>query len=347
MASYTKEVSERISKVNRSFKTSLNNRLDRMSFKDTDGTTYDSETGNHDTKNVYFVQRDANTIELWKGDTKISGSGGGGIRVNNCLITLDNSGFVSGEVSSDTSLNSASYPNANGIVSLKTTGVYSNGTWTKQNAPSSSGVCLNNNQYVGWGRMAEKKYPIFTLDIVRPLSGVLETLYFYDCQTSVSQRRTYDKTSVYQNRTIGSFTGSTYDWPTTLPIDAKELASWYSDIYIERYSNGILLSSGWYSSNGLTPYEAPNAMISLRFTDIVWDQTYGAVSRTGHSLWHGYDRCDEYPKSSGHCRQLGLLYDFGSSTALEAPWIRFDTANVTPTDNNEYKEYLLIKGECS
>lgn len=323
----------------------LNARLDSQRLKVLTGTEYDAGVGTHKDDTIYFVKRSATNWELYKGETKISGQGGSGINITNCLITLSSYGFVSGEVTSDTSLNSASYPNATGSFHIKTTGVYSGGSWSKTNAPSSSGVCLNHNQYAGWSTAPIQAYPMLVIDIVRSLSGTYETLYFYDCQTYVSQTRAYDASSTYQNRTIGNFSGTSYDWPIPSDSSARGLAYYDSAIYIERYSGGTLLSSGWYYPDSSGSHMSPYNNITLRFNSIHIDQNYGPVANN-FDLYFNNNVCFEIGSDMGLCRQLGLRYDFGATTTLETPWLRFDTANVSTHDNNEYTQALLIAGQC-
>ena len=53
----------------------LNTRLDNLYLKTLTGTAYDAGVGSHNSNCLYFVQRDSSTIEVYKGDTKISGKG--------------------------------------------------------------------------------------------------------------------------------------------------------------------------------------------------------------------------------------------------------------------------------
>lgn len=323
----------------------LNARLDNQTLKVLSGTEYDAGIGTHPETTIYFVKRSATSWDLYKGETKISGQGGSGINITNCLMTLDSTGFVSGEVTTETSLNSASFPNATGSFVLKTVGTYSGGTWDKRNAPSSSGVCLNRNQYAGWSTAPIQAYPMLVIDIVRPTSGTYETLYFYDCQTICSQTRTYDSSSTYQGRTIGNFNGTSYDWPVPSDGTAKSVASYDSAIYIERYSGGTLLSSGWYYPDGSGSHMSPYHTLTLRFNSIFVDQNYGPVAMN-FEIYFNNNVCFEIGSDIGLCRQLGLRYDFGATTTMETPWLRFDTANISAHDNNEYTEALLIAGQC-
>ena len=60
---------------NKKAQETINKRLDRMRFSDISGTDFDAGVGTHADNLVSFVTRSASTVELYKGDTKISGTG--------------------------------------------------------------------------------------------------------------------------------------------------------------------------------------------------------------------------------------------------------------------------------
>lgn len=63
----------------------LNKRLDGMRFKNISSAGYDSSEGNHYDETVYLVDK-GDHIELYKGDTPISGKGGGLIIENGVVV---------------------------------------------------------------------------------------------------------------------------------------------------------------------------------------------------------------------------------------------------------------------
>ena len=75
---FTKEEEKRLNDVHAQIQKNLNSRLDGLRFREVDAATFDGDAGKHDDKQISFVQRDENTIEMYMGDTKIGSSGSGG-----------------------------------------------------------------------------------------------------------------------------------------------------------------------------------------------------------------------------------------------------------------------------
>lgn len=77
---FTKEEEKRLNDVHAQVQKNLNSRLDGFRFREVDAETFDEDAGKHDDKQISFVQRDENTIEMYMGDTQIGSSGSGGSR---------------------------------------------------------------------------------------------------------------------------------------------------------------------------------------------------------------------------------------------------------------------------
>ena len=75
---FTKEEEKRLNDVHAQIQKNINSRLDGFRFREVDASTFDGDAGKHDDKQISFVQRDENTIEMYMGDTKIGSSGSGG-----------------------------------------------------------------------------------------------------------------------------------------------------------------------------------------------------------------------------------------------------------------------------
>lgn len=73
--SYKKTNNAQNSKDQKQVQTNINERLDRMRFNDVTGTDFDAAIGTHTNDLISFVTRDSSTVELYKGEIKVSGAG--------------------------------------------------------------------------------------------------------------------------------------------------------------------------------------------------------------------------------------------------------------------------------
>ena len=85
-----KDDAQKIEQAASNIQRNLNKRLDGLYFRVVDGNDFDTELeeGIYD-EQISFVIRDEDTIELWKGSTKVSGSGGGTKRAVAYAISPD------------------------------------------------------------------------------------------------------------------------------------------------------------------------------------------------------------------------------------------------------------------
>lgn len=74
--SYDEE--KRLNSISAQVQKNLNSRLDGFRFREVDPETFDEDAGKHDDKQISFVKRDDDTIEMYMGDTQIGSSGSGG-----------------------------------------------------------------------------------------------------------------------------------------------------------------------------------------------------------------------------------------------------------------------------
>lgn len=352
MAMSEREASERIQKVSRSFQDSLNKRLDKMTFNDVDGETYDDMTApSH--KCVYFVQRDEDTIELWKGDIQISGQGGDWEVVNALLLessaVTQITGGANGEIfrttgtgHNDTTIDTPTYGQRTGQFTLTTRGRQEGQNWVTQNAPSNDFYILYNyqiaaassrqNPYISSDENSVTRYPMYVLDIIR--GNVRETItlkvFQLSCHTSWMPQWT---------------SGTSYvDFPMHDTYDEvyqyaylKYCVKLRTAIYVERTIEGGGITHGYYFSNNLAPTRGVKQILSLNVTNIHYDSNLDMVVGTPYIF-------QEYSKADSCCGQLGLRRDLETGASLSEPLVIF---NVNHPQNyaNEFIMYKILKGE--
>lgn len=346
------DINTRMSKISKSFQTSLNKRLDKMSFKDQSGEEYEEKAGIHPDKYVYFVQRDEDTIELWKGDTQISGQGGGGdwTVVNSLLLESASVAAVTGGVNGsrfmvvndgDTfnSIDTPSYGQHSGDFKLTTRGKPAGGAgWTTFNPPSGNFPIIYNYQlatsctsqsYIGSSENQDNRYPTYILNLIR--NGVRETLTL-----KVFQIFCHTSEYPYQD---GSKCGWQYYDNYDDTYNREELGGYYTvirtGVYVERTIENGATTHGYYAFAGY--HRHVNSILSVNITNIHYDSTLNAVVGTPYIY-------EEYTKAQSCAGQLGLRRDLTDGSELVEPYVEF---NVNHPQNyaNEFIMYRILKGQ--
>lgn len=342
----------RISKVSKGFQNTLNNRLDKMNFKDQTGEIYDDPDAMHPEKTVYFVQRDEDTIELWKGDIQISGKGGDWEVVNALLLEssavsaitggADGTIFMISGDHNDTLLDTPSYNQIAGQFALSTRGRQEGQNWVTRNAPPGDFNILYNyqvataafgvNPYISTGEDPIRRYPKYVLNLVR--GGVRETLtltiFLLSCHTS--EMPTLAGTSTLEYHYFDNY-DDTYTYlrnangPCVRVVDG---------IYVERSIEGGSTTHGYYYKT-LTGNKGVSSGISINITNIHYDSNLDLVVGTPYIF-------EEYSKSESCAGQLGLRRDLVDGGSLTEPYVIF---NVNHPQNyiNEFIMYKILKGE--
>lgn len=349
MAMSEREASERIQKVSRSFQDSLNKRLDKMTFSDVDGETYEDLT--HFSKCVYFVQRDEDTIELWKGDIQISGQGGGWEVVNALLLessaVTQITGGANGETfmetvsgDNDTTIDTPTYGQRTGQFTLTTRGRQEGQNWVTQNAPSNDFYILYNyqvavatdrtNPYISNGEDPVRRYPVYVLNILR--GNVRETItikiFQLSCHTSWMPRR--PSGASYVDFPMHDTYDEVYEYARTYGC-----VSFQTAFYIERAVEGGSTTHGYYFN--YASHKGVQSVLSVNITNIHYDSNLDAVVGTPYIF-------QEYSKEQSCCGQLGLRRDLETGAELTEPLVIFNVAHPQKYEN-EFIMYKILKGE--
>lgn len=352
MAMSEREASERIQKVSRSFQDSLNKRLDKMTFNDVDGETYDDMTApSH--KCVYFVQRDEDTIELWKGDIQISGQGGDWEVVNALLLessaVTQITGGANGEIfrttgtgHNDTTIDAPTYGQRTGQFTLTTRGRQEGQNWVTQNAPSNDFYILYNyqiaaassrqNPYISSDENQVTRYPMYVLDIIRGNVRETITLKVFQLACHTSWRPRWTSGTSYVDFPMHDTYDEVYQYAYGMQCVKLRTA-----IYVERTIEGGGTTHGYYFSNNLAPTRGVKPILSLNVTNIHYDSNLDMVVGTPYIF-------QEYSKADSCCGQLGLRRDLETGASLGEPLVIF---NVNHPQNyaNEFIMYKILKGE--
>ena len=343
------DINTRMSKISKSFQTSLNKRLDKMSFKDQSGEEYEEKAGIHPDKYVYFVQRDEDTIELWKGDIQISGQGGGWEVVNALLLegsaVTQITGGANGETfrttgsgDNDTTIDTPTYGQRTGQFTLTTRGRQEGQNWVTQNAPSNDFYILYNyqiaaassrqNPYISSGENAVTRYPMYVLDIIR--GNVRETITLKVFQLWFHTG--WAPSVLYPNAKFPKH--DTYDEAYEYAYGKRHIEYGVA-LYAERSIAGGATTHGYYY-----PWGGPRGVastIGLNITNIHYDSNLDMIVGTPYIS-------QEYSKAYSCCGQLGLRRDLETGASLGEPLVIF---NVNHPQNyaNEFIMYKILKGE--
>lgn len=356
MAMSEREASERIQKVSRSFQDSLNKRLDKLTFNDVDGETYDDmEFPSY--KCVYFVQRDEDTIELWKGDIQISGQGGGWEVVNTLLLessaVTQITGGANGETfmttgsgDNDTTIDTPTYGQRTGQFTLTTRGRQEGQNWVTQNAPSNDFYILYNYQTARFTQPASTaktctyEGPKYVIELLR--NGVRETItlvpFIFAHHLSVP---VYLKGSYADYKYSETYEDALYQAYYTT---GKYIRA-YRGYYVTRAIHNGATTHGYYyqgagtSINGRiynTRNGYPRYSAGITVSEIHYDQQQNAVLGTMRYL-------QEYPRSQNRFGQLGILYDLETGAELSHPQAIFNVGHPSKYAN-EFIMYKLLTG---
>lgn len=348
------DINTRMSKISKSFQTSLNKRLDKMSFKDQSGEEYEEKAGIHPDKYVYFVQRDEDTIELWKGDIQISGQGGGWEVVNALLLegsaVTQITGGANGETfrttgsgDNDTTIDTPTYGQRTGQFTLTTRGRQEGQNWVTQNAPQGdfnilynyqiAGASSRQNPYISNEENPLTRYPMYVLDIIR--GNVRETItlkvFQLSCHTSWMPRWTSGTT--YVDFPYHDTYDEVYDYAS-----GYQCVKFRTAIYVERAIEGGATTHGYYHASlypGAT--KGVKSILSLNVTNIHYDSNLGMVVGTPYIY-------PEYSKEDSCCGQLGLRRDLETGAYLGEPLVIFNVAH-PQNYSNEFIMYKILKGE--
>lgn len=350
--------SSRISKVSKSFQQTLNNRLDKMNFKDQTGEIYDDPDAMHPEKTVYFVQRDEDTIELWKGDIQISGQGGDWKVVNALLlessavsaITGGANGtiFMTGGDHNDTLLDTPSYNQIAGQFTLTTRGRQEGANWVTQNAPIDDFNILYNYQTAmfttpsstrRYGTYRGSKYVI---ELLR--NGVRETIILvpitFGCHLSVP---IYQSGSNAAYKYCDAFQEVLYESYYT----TGNYMQMYGGYYVTRSIHNGATTHGYYYTSVTAASVSPNdystrnayptTMPCITVSEMHYDQQQNAVLGTMRYL-------QEYPRSQNRFGQLGIFYDLETGAELSTPQAVFNVDHPQKYAN-ELIMCKILKGE--
>lgn len=360
------EVQRRISKVSQSFQKTLNNRLDKMTFEDQTAAEYDDPNVSHQDNHVYFVQRDANTIELWKGDIQISGQGGGSdwTVVNSLLLESASVSAVTGGANGsrfmavntgDTFdiMDTPSYGQHSGDFKLTTRGKPSSGggstgAWITMNHPFATTdhfQILYNYQpcmCVSSPSVASKTTagPKYVIELLR--NGVRETItirpFIFAHHVSVP---TYQRGSVAAYKYSDTYEDALYQ----AVVMTGNYITPNTGYYVTRAIEGGATSHGYYYAGGgsinSSIYNTRNAyntaVPSIAISGMYYDSQQDAVLGILYYL-------TEYPRSQNRFGQLGILYDLDTGAQLATPQAIFN-ANHPQNYDNEYIMYKILRGE--
>lgn len=344
------DTSSRISKVSKGFQQTLNNRLDKMNFKDQTGEIYDDPDAMHPEKTVYFVQRDEDTIELWKGDIQISGQGGDWTVVNALLLEdsdvaavtggANGNIFMTGGDHNDGQLDTPSYDQLSGQFTLSTRGRQEGANWVTRNAPTGDFYILYNyqvavaafgsNPYISSDDSPLTRYPTYILNLIR--NGVRETLTL-----TVFQMESH--TSEFPTVESGSLTyhyfddyDDTYDY---LRGANGPCCLFGTGLYVERVVEGGATTHGYYYGAG--GYRHASSILTVNVTNIHYDSNLDLVIGTPYIV-------QEYTKAQSCAGQLGLRRDLTDGSSLAEPYVIFNV-NHPQNYTNEFIMYKILKGE--
>lgn len=347
------DINTRMSKISKSFQTSLNKRLDKMSFKDQSGEEYEEKAGIHPDKYVYFVQRDEDTIELWKGDIQISGQGGDWEVVNALLLessaVTQITGGANGETfmttatgRNDTTIDTPTYGQRRGQFTLTTRGRQEGQNWVTQNAPSNDFYILYNyqiaaassrqNPYISADENQITRYPMYVLDIIRGNVRETITLKVFQLACHTSWMPQWTSGTSYVDFPMHDTYDEVYQYAYL-----QYCVKFRTAIYVERAIEGGGTTHGYYFSNNLAPTRGVKPILSLNVTNIHYDSNLDMVVGTPYIF-------QEYSKADSCCGQLGLRRDLETGASLGEPLVIF---NVNHPQNyaNEFIMYKILKGE--
>lgn len=349
MAVSQRELNNRLQTISKSFQDSLNTRLDGMIFDVTTGSEYD--ISEHQDNIVYFVKRDEETYELWKGDIQISGQGGDGYEVTNALLLESSSvsavtGGANGEifmtvVSGDDSsaLNTPTYGEKRGQFRLTTRGKQDGANWVSRNTPASSFNILYQHQvasanfdngasYISTEKNVQTRYPKYVLTLCRGINTPIERLELYVCQLSchTSCAPTWASPNTYVDFPTQDTYDDFYDFATI-----NRAVSFRTMIFAKRFVNDTLHSSGYYYSTYCGGHRGVQSILSVNIKNIHYDSELDKVVGTPYIY-------PEYSKQDSICGQLGLRRDIVTGGELGEPLVIFNP-------QNEFIMYKLLKGE--
>ena len=352
------KLDRKISAITAGSQKALNVRTDKMYFKAEDGETFDEAAGIHKDTRITFVQRDEDTIELWKGDTQISGQGGDWEVVNALLLessaVTQITGGANGETfrttgsgDNDTTIDTPTYGQRTGQFTLTTRGRQEGQNWVTQNAPSNDFYILYNYQTAMFTMPAStRRYgtyggPKYVIELLR--NGVRETItlvpfiFAYHLSVPIYQvgsnaaykySETYEDALYQAYYTTGRYLQAERGYYVTRSIHNGATTHGY--YYGNAYGN---LNGKIYSTRNAYPTASPCITVS----EMHYDQQQNAVLGTIRYL-------QEYPRSQNRFGQLGILYDLETGVELSTPQAIF---NVNHPQNyaNEFIMYKILKGD--
>lgn len=352
------DINTRMSKISKSFQTSLNKRLDKMSFKDQSGEEYEEKAGIHPDKYVYFVQRDEDTIELWKGDTQISGQGGDWEVVNALLLESSSvtqiTGGANGETfrttgsgDDDTTIDTPTYGQRTGQFTLTTRGRQEGQNWVTQNAPSNDFHILYNYQIARFTQPASTAKtctyggPKYVIELLR--NGVRETItlvpfiFAYHLSVPIYQvgsNAAYKYSETYEDALYQAY------YTTGRYIQANR------GYYVTRAIHNGATTHGYYYQGAVTSIDGriyntrngyPRYSAGITVSEMHYDQQQNAVLGTMRYL-------QEYPRSQNRFGQLGILYDLETGAELSRPQAIFNVGHPSKYANDLIM-CKILKGE--
>lgn len=329
-------------KIKRQFQVSLNKRLDKMSLKSISGNDYDSTE--HFDNCIYFVLRDENTIELYKGDIRISGVGGLLYNIDSALVFDTNWASGTGASYSDfikysdyinpidtaDILNASQHPDTQGVIDLVT---------ADQEHSLESFSAINTAYRIAYSPTAGNQtlsnvpqYQRMELIVFRPSTPAVERFEIFSMQLYL-----------LFSRQGNNMTG------TIDEILQKNSTIYNNALYVKRYINGQLHSEGIYApDNEASPNvitgriakgRAPNNCFGCAISDIIYSSTFNMFWGPLY-LYSGMTLLQEYSKSDAVFGQLGITRDIITGDSLSPAYLIF-SAN-TP----ELNIYKILKGEA-
>lgn len=348
------KLDRKISAITAGSQKALNVRTDKMYFKAEDGETFDEAAGIHKDTRITFVQRDENTIELWKGDTQISGQGGDWEVVNALLLessaVTQITGGANGETfrttgsgDNDTTIDTPTYGQRTGQFTLTTRGRQEGQNWVTQNAPSNDFYILYNyqtasassrqNPYISSDENSVTRYPMYVLDIIRGNVRETITLKVFQLSCHTSWRPRWTSGTSYVDFPMHDTYDEAYQYAYGM-----QCVKFHTAIYVERVIEGGTTTRGYYHASlypGST--KGVKSILSLNITNIHYDSTLNMVVGTPYIY-------PEYSKEDSCCGQLGLRRDLETGVSLSEPLVIF---NVNHPQNyaNEFIMYKILKGE--
>lgn len=345
-----KQISEKIQTVSRKFQTTLNKRLDKMNFKDWTGEEYEDPDHSHPENNVYFVQRDDTTIELWKGDIQISGQGGDWVVVNALLLESSSAASVTGGADgtifmtsgdhNDTLLDTPSYNQISGQFTLTTRGRQEGQNWVTRNAPTGDFYILYNYQvavatsrtepYISSDENQITRYPKYILNLIRNSVRETLTLTVFQMESHTSEMPTTTSSSL-EYHYFDDY-DDTYEY---LRAANGPCCLFRTGLYVERVIEGGATTHGYYYGAG--GYRHASSILTVNVTNIHYDSNLDLVVGTPYIF-------QEYTKEQSCAGQLGLRRDLTDGSSLAEPYVIF---NVNHPQNyaNEFIMYKILKGE--